>query len=181
MKIVGEIITLLEKDKRGVQLRLPQSKDRFAIPSNLYMIATMNTSDRSIKMMDAALKRRFAFIECMPRYDLLSQEIENLGLSAGTVLQSLNEALVRTQGRDKQIGHAYFMKDGVALTSLEELREVYELEIIPLVQEYCFDDYELLADIVGKGFVDAANMEIRTDLFLEHVDAFGSELIKRFN
>ncbi|WP_158302071.1 AAA family ATPase [Paenibacillus mesophilus] len=179
-KIFGEIITLLEKDKRGVTLRLPQSKESFAIPPNVLIIATMNTSDRSIKMMDAALKRRFAFIECMPRYDLLQEEIDILGLSPGAILQSLNEALVRTQGRDKQIGHAYMMKDGQALASLSELREVYELEIIPLIQEYCFDDYELLAEIVGGGFVDAVAMRIRTELFSGLEDAFSAELIKRF-
>ncbi|MCL6603992.1 MAG: AAA family ATPase [Paenibacillus sp.] len=179
-KIFGEIITLLEKDKRGMKLRLPQSKDNFSIPINLNIIATMNTSDRSIKMMDAALKRRFAFIECMPRYSLLESEIENLGLSLGTILKALNDALVKFQGRDKQIGHAYFMKNGQAISSLSDLKEVYELEVIPLIQEYCFDNYELLADIVGKGFVNAANMEIRSELFYEHNDAFAAELTKHF-
>ncbi|WP_150274836.1 AAA family ATPase [Paenibacillus tepidiphilus] len=179
-KIFGETITLLEKDKRGVEVRLPQSKETFSIPGNLHLIATMNTSDRSIKMMDAALKRRFAFIECMPRYDLLKQEVDNIGISSGDILKSLNNSLVNTQGRDKQIGHAYFMKNGEPLTALADLKEVYELEIIPLIQEYCFDDYGLLAEIVGESFIDADHMEIRTSLFEQHEDVFGAELIKRF-
>lgn len=179
-KIFGEIITLLEKDKREVDVILPQSKEYFNVPRNLYIIGTMNTSDRSIKIMDAALKRRFAFIECMPRTELIDTEIDNLGKSPGYILGRINEKLVSFGGRDKQIGHSYFMKEGKQITSVDELKEIYEMEIIPLVQEYCFDDYSQLADIIGSGFVDVENMEINYSIFQEPNDVFISELTKAF-
>ncbi|MZP30661.1 EVE domain-containing protein [Heliobacterium undosum] len=179
-KIFGELITLIEKDKRGVEVTLPQSKERFSIPANLYIIGTMNTSDRSIKMMDAALKRRFAFIECMPDLALLDYEIDGLGISLKTILDKINRRLVEFGGRDKQIGHAYLMQKGEPIRTVEELKGIYELEIIPLVQEYCFDDYEKLADIVGADFVDVEAMTINSDIFQESDDIFISALVKHF-
>ncbi|MBM7868341.1 EVE domain-containing protein [Heliobacterium gestii] len=179
-KIFGELITLLEKDKRGVEVILPQSKERFSIPASLYIIGTMNTSDRSIKMMDAALKRRFAFIECMPDLDLLDYEIDGLGLRLKTILEEINRCLVEFGGRDKQIGHAYLMQKGEPIRTIEELKGIYELEIIPLVQEYCFDDYAKLSEIVGADFVDINNMTINSEIFQESDDIFISALVKRF-
>jgi 5-methylcytosine-specific restriction enzyme B len=179
-KIFGEMITLLEMDKRGVEVRLPQSKDTFSIPKNLFMIGTMNTSDRSIKMMDAALKRRFAFIECMPKYELINHPIDLLSITPADVLRSINEKLVHLQGRDKQIGHAYFMKDGEQVTSIDELKEIFKLEIIPLVQEYCFDDYAQLAEIIGEDFVDVDGMDINTELLYGTDDAFIQAIEKQF-
>ncbi|MDQ0340527.1 5-methylcytosine-specific restriction protein B [Caldalkalibacillus uzonensis] len=179
-KIFGEIITLLEKDKRGMKVTLPQSKETFTIPENVYIIGTMNTSDRSIKMMDAALKRRFAFIECMPRYELIDQTIDQLGLSPKDILEQINEKLVAMGGRDKQIGHAYFMKDGQPVATVEDLKEIYELDIIPLVQDYCFDDYERLASIVGPSFVDTEVMDINRSIFTEPDDVFIAALNEHF-
>lgn len=179
-KIFGELITILEKDKRGIELRLPQSKEMFTIPNNLYIIATMNTSDRSIKMMDAALKRRFAFIECMPNYELIDQPIDLLSITPADILRSLNEKLIHLQGRDKQIGHAYFMDNGVQVKSVTELKEVFKYEIIPLVQEYCFDDYVQLAEIIGEDFVDIDNMEININLFNGPDDHFIQAIEKQF-
>ncbi|OWZ84093.1 AAA family ATPase [Natranaerobius trueperi] len=179
-KILGEMITLLEKDKRDMEVTLPQSKDSFVIPPNIYLIGTMNTSDRSIKMMDAALKRRFAFIECMPQKELINEEIDELGISPGKILEQINEKLVEIEGRDKQIGHAYFMKDGKQIYSVADLKEVFELEIIPLLQEYCYDDYERLAEIIGEGLVDSENLMINSEIFQEPDDVFVSELVKHF-
>lgn len=179
-KIFGEIITLLEKDKRGDEVILPQSKQRFSIPENLFIIATMNTSDRSIKMMDAALKRRFSFIECMPEYHLIDDPVDNLSITPATILQKVNEKLVALQGRDKQIGHAYFMKGGEQVTSIEDMRHIFALDLLPLIQEYCFDDYQQLADIVGDGFVDVEQMAIRTELFEGAIDAFIQEIEGHF-
>lgn len=179
-KIFGELITLLEKDKRGIQLVLPQSKDVFSIPPNIFIIGTMNTSDRSIKMMDAALKRRFASIECMPILNLIDSNIDVLGFSPAFIMDKINRKLVELGGRDKQIGHAYFMKNGSQVTSIDELKDIYELDIIPLVQDYCFDDYDKLGEVVGTGFIDIENMSIRYDVFQDSDDVFISELIKHF-
>lgn len=179
-KIFGEMITLLEMDKRGVEVRLPLSKEMFSVPKNLFLIGTMNTSDRSIKMMDAALKRRFAFIECMPNYQLIHKPIDLLSITPGDILCSINEKLIHLQGRDKQIGHAYFMKDGEQVTSITEIKEIFQLEIIPLIQEYCFDDYNQLAEIIGEDFVDVDEMSINTELLNGTDDAFIQALEKQF-
>lgn len=179
-KIFGEIITLLEKDKRGLQIRLPQSKGLFAIPENVYIIGTMNTSDRSIKFMDAALKRRFGFIECMPQLNLIDEQVDTLGMSPAQVLAALNAKLIGLVGRDKQIGHAYFMRDGEQIRSVSEFKTVFETDIIPLIQDYCFDDYGRLAEIIGQGFVDVENMMINTEIFEGPEDAFIAEIEKTF-
>jgi len=179
-KIFGEIITLLEKDKRGVNVLLPQSKEPFSVPENVYMIATMNTSDRSIKMMDAALKRRFVFIECMPNYDFIDKNLDNMNISPADILRKINRELLSHQGRDKQIGHAYFMRNGMQITSLEELNQIYALEIIPLIQEYCYDDFEQLADIIGRGFIDTEEQNIKTEIFSGPDDDFISTLEEHF-
>lgn len=126
-KIFGELITMLEKDKRNVEILLPQSKEFFSIPENVYIIATMNTSDRSIKLMDAALKRRYAFIECLPNYDV----IDELSFSPSDVLLKINQKLVEKGGRYRQIGQSYFMQNGEQYTTIEELKEMFEFEIIP--------------------------------------------------
>lgn len=179
-KIFGDMITVMEKDKRGTPLTLPQSKVTFTIPSNVYIIGTMNTSDRSIKMMDAALKRRFAFIECMPNYELLNQFIDHVGLSPKDILQNINDKLTSMGGRDKQIGHAYFMKNGQPISTVADLKEVYELEIIPLIQDYCFNDYEQFADIIGSRFVDTERMEINHEIFNEPDDVFIEAILEYF-
>jgi 5-methylcytosine-specific restriction enzyme B len=171
-KIFGELITLLEKDKRNVEIVLPQSKESFSIPENVYILATMNTSDRSIKMMDAALKRRFAFIECLPNYDVIDGVIDELTYSPAMILKAINQKLIEKGGRDKQIGQSYFMKNGEQITTIEELKEVFEFEIIPLLQEYCFDNYEELAYLIGEEFVNVEEMRINTDLFTGQDDVF---------
>ncbi|MBL0385681.1 AAA family ATPase [Tumebacillus sp. ITR2] len=169
-KIFGELITIMEKDKRGEEVLLPYSKKGFFVPNNLNIIGTMNTSDRSIKMMDAALKRRFAFIEVMPDYSLFKTKIDELDLTPGQILQKLNVYLMeKGLGRDKQIGQAYFMQDGKQVTSVEEIRDIFDMDIIPLIQEYCYDDYNDLADIVGAGLVNATEEMINREPF-DNVD-----------
>ena len=171
-KIFGELITMIEKDKRGVEVTLPQSKEPFSIPENVYIIGTMNTSDRSIKMMDSALKRRFAFIECMPNYDVIDQVIDPLANSPANILRALNERLLEKVGRDKLIGHAYFMKDGEQILTIAELQEVFEFEIIPLLQEYCFDNYDDLAYLLGEEMINVEEMTINADILNGQEDAF---------
>ncbi len=127
-KVFGELITLLEKDKRGLSVMLPQSKEAFSIPENVFLLATMNTADKSIKLLDAALRRRFAFKELMPDS--------------------------RTEGREKQIGHAYLLEADKPIESVEEFARRFRQEILPLLQEYCYDDYAELAQYIGEKLVD---------------------------
>ncbi|MEK4083760.1 AAA family ATPase [Psychrobacillus sp. FSL K6-1415] len=179
-KIFGELITLLEKDKRGVQITLPQSKLPFIVPTNVAIIATMNTSDRSIKMMDAAIKRRFAFIECMPNYEVLERPIDKLSMSPAVILKALNNKLLHLQGRDLRIGHAYLMEQGEVVTSVAELKDIFQYDIIPLLQEYCFDNYSDLAEILGDSFVDIEAQEVDHTLFNDNDEAFIAALESHF-
>lgn len=179
-KIFGELLTVLEKDKRGVQVRLPQSKSWFAVPANIYLIATMNTADRSIKLLDAALKRRFAFVEVLPDPSLLDTPIENTNITLADLMNGLNQKLREILGRDKQIGHAYFMRNGVPVNTLGILKQIYRYEIIPLIQEYCYDRYPELAEIVGPEFIDVENETVVEEFFDGNEDAFSTALSNRF-
>ncbi|HEY9285131.1 MAG TPA: AAA family ATPase [Pyrinomonadaceae bacterium] len=165
-KVFGETITLLEKDKRGMQVTLPQSKESFAVPPNVFILGTMNTADRSIKLLDAALRRRFAFIELMPEADLLQ------GASVGALmldgfLEGLNRRVAKTEGREKQIGHSFLLEDGKPVADAEEFARRFRQEILPLLQEYCYEDYGALAGYLGGAIVDreanALNSECLND------------------
>lgn len=165
-KIFGELITMLEYDKRGIEVILPQSKDSFLIPKNLYIIGTMNTSDKSIKLLDVAIKRRFSQIECMPRPELVDKFIEGHNLNLKILLNNLNKKLMEKFDRNKQIGQAYLMSEGVPIKDSNELKEIYETEIIPLIQEYCLDDYETMAEILGSDIIDEESQSIIEEVFL---------------
>ena len=153
-KIMGELLTLLERDKRGLTLTLPQSKETFGVPPNVYLLGTMNTADRSIKLLDAALRRRFAFIECMPDSDLLHGAVVG-ELALDDFLEGLNQRIARFEGREKQVGHSYLLVDGQPVDEVEEFAARFREEILPLLQEYCYDDYAMLAKFIGSELVDA--------------------------
>ena len=156
-KIFGELITVIEKDKRGTDVLLPYSKKKFNVPPNVYIIGTMNTADRSIAQIDTALRRRFAFEELMPMPELVSNEID--GISLQKLLEELNNR-IRGEGialRDKQIGHSYFMK----VKNLSDLRITFAVEIVPLLQDYFYSDYKKLADILSSDFIDSEKMMIK--------------------
>ena len=127
-KIMGELLTLLERDKRGLTLTLPQSKETFSVPPNVFLLGTMNTADRSIKLLDAALRRRFAFLECMPDSELLhGAEVGDLALD--DFLDGLNQRIARFEGREKQVGHSYLLVDGQPVDEVEEFAARFREEV----------------------------------------------------
>nr|WP_201443443.1 AAA family ATPase [Pirellula staleyi] len=152
-KVFGELITLLELDKRGLIITLPQSKESFSIPPNVFVLGTMNTADRSIKLLDSAMRRRFAFIELMPDTELLRGGNIH-GLELCEFLTELNRRIAEHAGREKQIGHSFLLEKGQPVSDAEEFARRFRQEILPLLQEYCYDDYEQLTRYLGNGLVD---------------------------
>ncbi|MCT7596349.1 McrB family protein [Aliarcobacter butzleri] len=130
-KIFGELITLIEEDKRDdYEVTLPYSKEKFKIPSNLYIIATMNSTDKSIATIDIALRRRFTFLKMEPKKELVENE------KAKALMNELNEHIKETIGKDYQLGHSYFMK----IENENDLLFVKEYKIKPLLEEYFYGD-----------------------------------------
>lgn len=148
-KVFGELITLIEWDKRGATWQLPQSGAIFSVPENVLIIGTMNTADRSIHLLDTALRRRFQFIELLPDSSLLRGRAAG-ALALDDFLEGLNDKLRERFGRDKQIGHALFYVSGEIIDTPAEFAAVFRYDILPLLEEYYYDDYEGLADIVGN-------------------------------
>ena len=152
-KIFGELITLIEEDKRGtLSVKLPYSQEDFTVPQNLYIIGTMNTSDRSIASIDIALRRRFKFVEMMPRPEKLVDKnnqplmVEDINLQ--NLLKTINERISYILDRDHQIGHSYFMNwKNYDMTTL---KNVWFDEIIPLLNEYFYSDWDKLQAILGQ-------------------------------
>jgi 5-methylcytosine-specific restriction enzyme B len=165
-RIFGELLTTIEYDKRGRHITLPITGLSFSVPLNLFVIGTMNTADRSISLMDAALRRRFGFVELMPDSSLLTGRKAG-GLLLGPWLDALNTRVRRHLKRDSrnlQIGHAYLMPTQ-PITSVAEFARVLRDDIIPLLEEYCYDDFGTLKEILGAPLVDANTGRIREELF----------------
>jgi len=167
-RIFGELITLLEADKRlfaenELTVILPYSKEKFGVPPNLYIIGTMNTADRSIALIDVALRRRFGFIELMPDYEVLEDkllssddEARDVKELAIDVLRKLNERIRKNYDRDHQIGHSYLLKLKEAKTgdeAIQSLQFIWYHEILPLLQEYFYDSPEKLKRVLNDAFV----------------------------
>jgi 5-methylcytosine-specific restriction protein B len=162
-KVLGELITLLEDDKRSnglnpLSVRLPYSHDQFSVPGNLFIVGTMNTADRSIALLDVALRRRFAFVEIMPRSDLLEDTSvrgadETVDLKA--LLDTLNAGLSRLLDRDHQVGHSYLLQvAGVPETErLTMLEFVWNQQILPLLEEYFYSHPDQLLELLPS-FLD---------------------------
>lgn len=173
-KIFGELITLIEPTKRlgaeeEMTCTLPYSGDNFGVPKNVYILGTMNTADRSLVQLDAALRRRFDFEEMMPDYGVIRDKVGNAGIVEGVdfvqLLEAINERITALLDREHQIGHSYFMK----IRSVVDLADVFQKKIIPLLQEYFFDDYKYIQIILNEpenlsgNFIDVKDNPFEND------------------
>jgi len=159
-QIFGELITLIEDDKRlgkdeALEVTLPYSKEKFGVPPNLFIIGTMNTADRSVEALDTALRRRFCFEEVPPKPELIKQEgkLENGildDIKLNLLLDTINKRIEKLLDKDHQIGHSYFM----SVENLADLQSAFQNKIIPLLQEYFFGDYGKIGLVIGEGFVE---------------------------
>ena len=148
-KIFGELITLIEEDKRignkyQMTTTLPYSKKEFGVPNNLYIIGTMNTADRSIALLDTALRRRFDFEEIMPKPELLNGEIIN-GINLEQLLKRINERITEKYDRDHQLGHSYLMN----VENEKDLERAYKNRILPLLNEYFYNDSKTVSEVLN--------------------------------
>lgn len=165
-KIFGELITLIEKDKRGVSVSLPQSGKQFLVPPNVRIIATMNTADRSIHVLDAALRRRFAFLELLPDPGVLEGATIGM-LPLDLFLDGLNALIRQHIGREKQVGHAVLMNGDKPIVSPKEFALAFRYELLPLLQEYTYGDYRDLALLLGNEVIDTAAETPRCEVLEE--------------
>ncbi|MCH5171813.1 MAG: AAA family ATPase [Erysipelotrichales bacterium] len=151
-KIFGELITLIEPSKRKsnseeMSCVLPYSKKLFLVPNNVYILGTMNTADRSISLMDTALRRRFDFIELMPNIKVLEGIIVE-GINIEKMLEKINERIAVLYDREHTIGHSFFTKLN-SYSTIDDLAAIFKNKIIPLLQEYFYDDYSKIRLVLG--------------------------------
>ena len=171
-KILGELITLLEPSKRkgeneALEVTLPYSQEPFSVPNNLYIIGTMNTADRSIALLDTALRRRFEFIEMMPDSSKLSTTCDDINLQE--LLKVMNNRIEFLLDRERTIGHAFF----IDVKNLSDLKAVFKNKILPLLQEYFYDDYAKIDAVLNSnGMLESKTMrDMKISLSDEFVDS----------
>ena len=158
-KIFGELITLIEDSKRdgekeAISITLPYSKEEFSVPNNVYILGTMNTADRSIALMDTALRRRFEFIEMMPNEELLTDIVID-GIEVKKMLETMNRRIEALYDREHTLGHAFFMPlKNKEKPTIDQLESIFKNKTIPLLQEYFYEDYEKIMLVLG---IDSQN------------------------
>ncbi|HED1006611.1 TPA: AAA family ATPase [Campylobacter jejuni] len=174
-KIFGELITLIEPSKRigekeELKVTLPYSGEKFGVPKNVYIIGTMNTADRSITSLDTALRRRFEFIEMMPDVSKLSIDCEGINLQE--LLKAINTRIEYLLDREKTIGHAFF----ISVENLESLKKVFKNRIIPLLQEYFYNDYALINEVLNhNGMIKEDKKDDKYLQKIKNLDSVNSE------
>lgn len=182
--IFGELITLIEDDKRlgrpeCLTAILPYSRESFGVPDNVFIIGTMNTADRSLTGLDAALRRRFEFQEMLPQPELFV-DAENSepwvveGVAISSILSSLNHRLLALRGPDYLVGHAFFMPlVNPERRTLENMSNIFRKKVLPLLREYFFDDAQSIMRALGQQdpSVSAWNYVIKTPAPLAGVEA----------
>ncbi|MBK8807018.1 MAG: AAA family ATPase [Bacteroidales bacterium] len=185
-QIFGELITLIEDDKRlgndeALEAILPYSKERFGVPPNLYIIGTMNTADRSVEALDAALRRRFSFEEMPPKPSLIASEgklksengfLDNIELPL--LLNTINKRIEKLLDKDHQIGHSYFM----SVCNFDDLKSAFQNKIIPLLQEYFYGDYGKIGLVIGKEFFEPIEKDDE-NIFADFEDYDASSFAER--
>lgn len=202
-KVFGELIYSIENTKRGEYINLSVSKKSFTVPSNLYIIGTMNNADKSVSLIDLALRRRFGFITLETDYDLinhviqessakgsvdeelaLEQEARGAEINISDWLNTLNERIIETfgsEGRDLQIGHSYFLSRGSVISEPAQFIDVIKYEIIPLLEEYTYNNTDQLKKILGRKMFDSSNRLKRELLsetkFFELVEALDEQVL----
>ena len=168
-RIFGELITLIEDSKRiggedEARVTLPSSKTSFGVPPNLHVVGTMNTADRSIALLDTALRRRFVFEEMMPDASHPGVATDVDGVDCRKLLDAMNRRIAVLLDREHQIGHTYFL----GVDTLAALARTFQTRIVPLLQEYFYDDWEKIRAVLnGNGFVrksDPPEELVRSDL-----------------
>lgn len=167
--IFGELITLLEEDKRlgkeeNISIDLAYSKTKFSLPPNLYIIGTMNTADRSVEALDTALRRRFSFIEMLPDSNIVDEQESGSvieGISLKDVLDTINNRIETLLSQDHLIGHSYFL----GLRTPTDLKDTFVNKVIPLLQEYFYNDYYKLLLVLGPGFVEKQSRKSEASIF----------------
>ncbi|WP_301110296.1 AAA family ATPase [Sporosarcina sp.] len=178
-KIFGELITLIEPSKRlgrpeAMKLRLPYSQSEFGVPDNVTILATMNTADRSIAQLDTALRRRFRFIELLPEPALLqSIDLESIRIDA--MLAKMNERIEVLFDRDHVIGHAFFMPLREN-PDMQKLADIFRHSIIPLLQEYFYDDWQMIQLVLGDHDKDPAHQFVQ-EITVDPAKLFGGSSI----
>ncbi|MGJ0124561.1 McrB family protein [Campylobacter coli] len=176
-KIFGELITLIEPSKRigekeELKVRLPYSGDEFGVPKNVYILGTMNTADRSITSLDTALRRRFEFVEMIPDVSKLSDNCEGVDLQK--LLEAINTRIEYLLDREKTIGHAFF----IGVENLEDLKKVFQNKIIPLLQEYFYNDYALISAVLNdNGMIKKCEKDDKYLQKIKNLDNVDSEKI----
>lgn len=175
-KIFGELITLIEPTKRigqteGQKVRLPYSQKLFGVPNNVYLIGTMNTADRSIATIDTALRRRFNFKEMLPDEEVLDGiYVEDVSIK--DIFIKINKRITVLFDREHTLGHAYFLPLKGAPT-IETLADIFENSIIPLLQEYFYEDYEKIRMVLGDNQKDSEDKQFITIEENDYNDLFG--------
>jgi 5-methylcytosine-specific restriction protein B len=188
-KIFGELITLIEPSKRlgrpeSLKVSLPYSGDSFGVPDNLYIIGTMNTADRSLALMDTALRRRFDFIEMMPDYDALRDDKGNAytvsGVDIVKLMGTLNERIAALYDREHMLGHAFLIpvvtaiKAGKNQQALTELAKCFQTKIIPLLAEYFFEDWRKIRLVLADNQKEQKNhAQLITSQEIKYTKLFG--------